>query len=173
MSGTSTPPGTTTTEPSLLGIYLNDHLAGATGGVELVRRSAAAHRGSPTGSTLQRLADEIAADRDALLEIMAGLEVPVRQYKVYAAWVAEKVGRLKLNGHLLDRSPLSSLLEVEALRLGVEGKACLWRTLRELAEHEPRVDGERVAGLLQRAKEQVDTLEELRVQTSKEVFGAV
>jgi len=168
----SSTPGTTKAEPALLGIYLNDHLAGATGGIELVRRSAGAHGGSPAGSTLQRLAEEIEQDRDTLLEMMVALGIPVRHYKVYSAWVAEKVGRLKLNGHLLDRSPLSSLLELEALRLGVEGKASLWRTLGEVAEHEPRLDAVRLDGLLQRATAQVDTLEEMRVQTSKEIFGA-
>jgi hypothetical protein len=162
----------TQTEPALLGIYLNDHLAGATGGVELVRRSAGAHRDGPAGATLSRLATEIEQDRDSLLQMMAALEVPVRQYKVYSAWAAEKIGRLKLNGHLLDRSPLSSLIELETLRLGVEGKACLWRTLGQVAEHEPRLDVANLETLLQRATRQVDTLEELRVQASAEVFGA-
>ena len=161
----------TKAEPALLGIYLNDHLAGATGGVELVRRSAGAHRGAPAGVTLSRLATEIEQDRESLLQMMAALEVPVRQYKVYSAWVAEKVGRLKLNGHLLDRSPLSSLIELETLRLGVEGKASLWRTLRQVAEHEPRLDVARLETLLQRATRQVDTLEELRMQASAEAFS--
>jgi hypothetical protein len=43
--------------------------------------------------------------------------------------MGEKAARLKLNGHLLARSPLSSLEELEMLRLGVEGKAAGWRTL--------------------------------------------
>ena len=170
MAGSAHRPGTTQTEPALLGIYLNDHLAGATGGVELVRRSAAAHRGSPGGPTLARLAAEIEQDRAVLLELMAALDVPVRHYKIYSAWAAEKVGRLKLNGHLLSRSPLSSLLELEALRLGVEGKASLWRTLREVAEHEPRLDAAALDALLAKAKAQVDTLETMRVQTSTELF---
>ncbi len=170
MTGSADATGTRT-EPPLLGIYLNDHLAGATGGLELVRRSAAAHRGSPAGTTLSRLAEEIEQDRDALREMMAALQVPVRHYKVYSAWAAEKVGRLKLNGHLLERSPLSSLIELEALRLGVEGKASLWRTMRTVAEREPRLDGARIEGLLRRATEQADTLETLRVDTSAKLFG--
>jgi hypothetical protein len=58
---------------------------------------------------LQRLAAEVAQDRDELEAIMAALGIPVRAYKVYAAWIGEKAARLKLNGHLLTRSPLSSL----------------------------------------------------------------
>jgi hypothetical protein len=156
----------------LLGIYLNDHLAGATAGLELVRRAARSQRDTPAGPTLQRLATEIEEDRDALLDLMATLDVPVRRYKTYAAWAAEKVGRLKPNGHLLDRSPLSSLVEVEALRLGVQGKASLWRTLAEVARRDARLDAGRLTELMERAEGQAATLEEMRVQTSAAVFGA-
>ena len=164
-------PGTTESEPTLLGIYLNDHLAGATAGVELARRAARAQRQTPAGPTLDRLAREIAEDKVALTEMMAALAIPVRRYKTYAAWAAEKVGRLKPNGRVLDRSPLSSLVEIEALRLGVEGKASLWRTLSEVAEHEPRLDRDRIVTLLHRAEEQAKLLESMRVETSAEVFG--
>lgn len=172
--GGSTGAGGTTragrSEPSLLGIYLNDHLAGATGGLELFRRSAKAQRGSDAGDTLERLSAEVAQDREALLAIMTSLGVPVRRYKVYAGWIGEKVGRLKLNGHLLDRSPLSSVLELEALRLGVEGKAAGWRTLRTLAERDPRLDSARLDDLISRALAQAEALEERRVQAASQVF---
>ena len=77
----------------LLGIYLNDHLAGATGGVELARRVAAARREEEAGDALLRFAADVAADRAALLEIMTTLGVPVRAYKVCAGYIAEKAGR--------------------------------------------------------------------------------
>jgi hypothetical protein len=41
-------------EQTLVGIYLNDHLAGATGGLELARRAAASHRGSDPNPRLGR-----------------------------------------------------------------------------------------------------------------------
>ncbi len=75
---------------SLLGIYLNDHLAGATAGTELARRMAASPQLAAAGGVLQRLADELAEDRAALLKMMAALGIPVRGYKVYAAWIGEK-----------------------------------------------------------------------------------
>ena len=156
---------------SLLGIYLNDHLAGATGGTELARRMAAARHVLAIGSAMQRLADEIAQDRAALLEIMASVGVPVRGYKVCAAWIGEKAGRLKLNGHLLARSPLSSLEELEMLRLGVEGKAAGWRTLRVLADRDPRLDSGRLEELISRARRQADLLEELRVRAADQALG--
>lgn len=157
---------------ALLGIYLNDHLAGATGGLDLVRRAAGSHRGTTTGQALERYAAEIAEDREALLDMMRALDVPVRRYKVIAGWAGEKLGRLKPNGKLLERSPLSSLVELEALHLGVEGKVSGWRTLRAVAEHDSRLDVKRLEVLLSRASEQADNLEELRTRTAEELFGS-
>ena len=109
------------TGPNVLGIYLNDHLAGATAGTELARRVAGSAQDREDHAVLRGFAAEVAQDRVALLNIMAMLGIPVRTYKVYAGWIGEKAGRLKFNGRLFTRSPLSRLEELELLRLGVEG----------------------------------------------------
>ncbi len=171
MTGAGTAARTGRSGHDLLGIYLNDHLAGATGGLELARRVAGSHHGPPADSALQRLAAEVAQDRTALVDFMGALDIPVRGYKVYAAWIGEKVGRLKLNGHLLARSPLSDLEEMEMLRLAVEGKAAGWRTLRALAETDKRLDPGRLDELIARARRQADLLEELRVRAAGQVIG--
>jgi hypothetical protein len=155
----------------MLGIYLNDHLAGATAGSELAHRMARSHRGREEGSTLRRLAADIAQDRSALLAIMASLGVTTRAYKVGAAWIGEKAGRLKFNGRLLARSPLSDLEELELLRLGVEGKAAGWRTLRAQADTDTRLDAGRLDELISRASSQADQLEELRVRAASRVIS--
>jgi hypothetical protein len=170
MAWTGTSAGTRSGH-DLLGIYLNDHLAGATGGTMLAHRVARSHGAPAADSTLQRLATEVAQDRAALLEIMAALSIPVRAYKVYAALIGEKAARVKLNGYLLARSPLSSLTELEMLRLGVEGKAAGWRTLRVLAETDDRLDPGRLDELISRARRQADLLEELRVRAAEQVIG--
>ena len=171
MAGADTATGTRRSGRDLLGIYLNDHLAGATGGLELARRMAASHRGLAAAGTMQRLVAEVAQDRAALEDIMAALGIPVRAYKVHAAWIGEKAARLKLNGHLLTRSPLSSLEELEMLRLGVEGKAAGWRTLRVLAETDKRLESGRLDELIARARRQSDLLEDLRVRAAGQVAG--
>lgn len=158
---------------SLLGIYLNDHLAGATLGTELSARLAAAHRGSEDRDTLERLAAEIAEDRGALIDVMSALEIPVRQYKVALGWAAEKAGRFKPNGHIFTRSPLSSLEEIEMMRLGVEGKAACWRTLRVVADRDGRLDGAGIENLQSRADEQTRTLEELRIRAMDELTSSL
>jgi seryl-tRNA(Sec) selenium transferase len=156
----------------LLGVYLNDHLAGATAGVELSRRMAAsAGPESAAAGTLKRLAGEIAADRGKLVEIMAALGVPLRRYKVFAAWAGEKAGRAKLNRRLLTRSPLSSLEEAEILRLAVEGKAAGWRTLRVLAERDARLDTGTLDELIARAARQSAALEDLRADIAAQLLG--
>jgi hypothetical protein len=156
---------------TMLGIYLNDHLAGATGGSELARRMARSHRDREDGAVLRRLAAEIAQDRSALLTIMASLGVPVRAYKVGTAWIGEKAGRLKFNGRLLARSPLSDLEELELLRLGVEGKAAGWRTLRAQADTDARLDAGHLDKLISRAQGQLGELEELRVRTAARILS--
>jgi hypothetical protein len=156
----------------VLGIYLNDHLAGATAGTELAHRVARTHRERGPDGQLKRLAVEVAQDRAALIAIMKALGIPIRAYKVYAAWVGEKAGRVKLNGRLLARSPLSDLEELELLRLGVEGKAAGWRTLRSLADTDMRLDPEQLDELMSRARRQADQLEELRVRAAEQVISS-
>ena len=159
------------TRQDLLGVYLNDHLAGATIGMSLARRMvASAGPGSERGTVLRQLAADITEDRSALLGIMAALGIGVRSYKVFAAWAGEKAGRLKLNGHLLTRSPLSDLEETEFLRLGVAGKAAGWRTLRVLANRDSRLDAARLDDLMARADHQAGVLESLRSAAAERVL---
>lgn len=154
-----------------LEIYLNDHLLGATSGGELARRIAEQHAMSPAGGTLVRIADEIAQDRAALLRIMRRLGVPVRRYRMGAGWLLEKAGRMKTNGFLVRRSPLSSVLELEALGLGVEGKRLMWEALRRLdGPRSSALDGGELERLLGRAREQGETLEELRRDAAARVL---
>ncbi|GAB3429341.1 hypothetical protein [Actinophytocola sediminis] len=155
----------------LLGIYLNDHLAGATGGVDLARRIAAAERGWSEVDVLVRLAREIEEDRETLLELMAALAVPVRGYKALAGWLVEKVARLKPNGRVVTRSPLSRVVELEVMRLGVEGKAAGWRTLRTRAANDRRLDPVLLDALIDRAHDQSERLERLRVLAAAKAFG--
>lgn len=120
-----------------LEIYLNDHLAGATGGVELARRLRASNRDDAVfGETLGRVCAEIEADRTVLEQVIEELGYSRSKVKPAAAWAAEKLGRLKLNGQLRGYSPLSRLIELEGLLIGITGKIGLWQTLTELGTGE-------------------------------------
>src|SRR4051794_32270094 len=123
------------TSPSkYLATYLNDHLGGATAGVELGRRAARENEGTELGDFLSELAREIEADRQTLEAIMKQLGVKADRAKVAAGWAAEKVGRLKPNAQLRGYSPLSPLVELEGLLVGIQGKLAMWRALAEVAD---------------------------------------
>jgi hypothetical protein len=151
-----------------LATYLNDHLAGATVGVELARRAAGSNKAGRYGPALKELADEIAEDRETLLKLMADVGVGRDRIKVAAAWSAEKVGRLKPNGHLTSYSPLSRLEELEILSLGVEGKLSMWRSLRDA--HGPTFGGADLEHLIERGTRQRQRLEELHRDASREAL---
>jgi len=154
-----------------LGIYLNDHLAGATAGAELARRVAGSHQDPRHRKRLAALAADIAADRQALLQLMHGAGVPVRGRKILAGWAAEKATRLNPSTSFLTRSPLSELIELETLYLGIQGKAAGWRALLAAAANDGLTDQQRLRVLLDRAGDQLAVVEELRIQASASLFS--
>jgi hypothetical protein len=154
----------------LLAIYLNDHLAGATGGMELARRLRASNAEDPEfAQPLAQICAEIEADRESLTGVMEALGVRRQCLKPAAAWAGEKLGRLKLNGRLRGYSPLSRLLEIELLQLGVIGKQRLWMALREnVGERAGRHD---IGELEARAGRQRDRLDGLHRSAAARAFG--
>jgi hypothetical protein len=155
----------------LLTIYLQDHLAGATAGRSLARRLARNHRGTGFEMQTADLARQIEQDRSSLLEIMDVLGVRPARVKNVLGLVGERVSRLKLNGMSLRRSPLSSVIEFEGMRLGVEGKTDGWQALREIADGYPRLDAAKLDGLLRRAGDQSKVLQDLRLQAAAQAFA--
>ena len=113
----------------LLAIYLRDHHAGATAGLEVAKRSRGSNREGELAAFLDRFVSELEEDRRELERMMHELGVRPSRGKDAAAFVAAKAGRLKLNGRLREYSPLSRVLELEGLVMGVTGKLALWRTL--------------------------------------------
>jgi hypothetical protein len=153
-----------------LGIYFNDHLGGSTAGLELARRIRGENEGTELGAFMGRLVEEIAEDRQTLLELMERVDADQDQIKVAAGWISEKLGRLKLNGHLIGYSPLSRLVELEALSLGIEGKRLMWIALLETQAE--RFGAERLRDLISRAERQRDGVEMHRRRSAHEAFGS-
>ena len=161
------------TDQHRLSIYLNDHLAGAIAGSELARRAASSNERSELGPFLAELAEMIDQDRESLERLMKLLEIRRNLAKDAAAWLSEKVGRLKLNGQVIGYSPLSKLVELEGLSLGVNGKLSLWKTLKELSREDERIDAAEVNLLIERALSQAISLEEERTKIIGQVFSTV
>jgi len=155
----------------LLRIYLQDHHAASTTGLELARRIRGANKGNEYGEAMAKIVDEIAADRKALESIMDELGFEADKIKDLSAWALEKAGRLKLNGQITGYSPLSRVIEFEGLATGVTGKIALWVALLQIAPEEPRLDPARLERLRERGESQRARLEELRQRAAREAFG--
>jgi hypothetical protein len=155
----------------LLRIYLQDHHAGSTTGLELARRIRGSNQGNEYGEAMAKITDEIAADRKALASIMDDLGFGSDTIKDAGAWALEKLGRLKLNGQISGYSPLSRVVEFEGLMTGITGKIGLWVALLGIAPDEPRLDAARLERLRQGGESQRATVEELRERAAREAFA--
>ena len=153
----------------LLGIYLNDHLGGSAAGLALARRCLRANRGTELGSFLEGLTAEIEEDKYTLVRLMVHLGLKRSAAKQVAGLVAERLGRLKLNGQLTGYSDLSRLLELEGLTIGIRGKHALWANLRAagIQEHVPDIALDR---LTERAESQLSGLEPHRLAAAATAF---
>ena len=143
----------------LLAIYLNDHFAGSVVGVALARRCLSNNQRSEVGAFLRGLIAEIADDQATLAQLMDELSIPRSKPKIAAAWTAERIGRLKLNGRVTGYSPLSRLVELEGLSVGIEGKRLLWIVLEECRATDQRLSEHDFSALAERARAQRERLE--------------
>jgi hypothetical protein len=154
----------------LLSIYLNDHLAGATAGVELARRARDSNRDDDEfGTPLAQICSEIEADRETLAGLMDHLEIRRDPLKPRAAWAVEKLGRLKLNGQLTGYSPLSRQVELEGLLIGISGKEQMWNALAQtLGQKSGEFD---FAELAARAEHQRDAVRQLHLRAASRALA--
>jgi hypothetical protein len=150
----------------VLDVYLSDHFAGATAGLNLAKNMS---RASPAGP-LSEIAAEIESDRQTLRGLIATLNLRPSLLKAVIGWFGEKAGRIKLNDRLFGRSPLSGLLELEVLIAGVSGKLQLWRALAKIASADSRLEQFDFTALGRRAEEQRRRLEELHESAARKAL---
>ena len=154
----------------LLAIYLNDHLAGSMVGIGLARRARASNEGTDLGRALAEVGAEIEAEQTTLRRLMERLDIAESKVKPAGAWLAEKLGRLKLNGQLRGYSPLSRVVELEGLCTGVTGQMLLWKAMeRTFGSDLPGFD---FAALAARTDAQRQRLEAHRLDAAERAFSA-
>ena len=89
-----------------------------------------------------------------------------------AGWTAEKLGRLKPNAQLRGYSPLSPLVELEGLLIGIQGKLAMWRALADVAE-QVGLERARFEALSARAERQQTEVERHRLAVARTALTAV
>lgn len=153
-------------------VYLNDHLAGATLGSDLAKQIRDQHEGTPLGEVMRPIASDIEEDRLTLLELMERLGTSRNPIKQATGWVAEKASRVKFSGIASGERDHGAFMALESLTLGVEGKASMWRALKEVRGSYPALASMDLDGLLERAERQHGVLERERLAASRRALGS-
>lgn len=156
-------------DAKLLGLYLSDHLSGSTAGVSRIQRMAEAYADTPVAADLARVSAELQRERDLLEGLIHDLGVRQRPHRQAAAWLAEHAGRLKLNGRIVRRSPMTMVLEAELMRGAILGKIGGWQTLEELAP-DLGMDPATFQKLGDDARSQIDALSRVHDHARRNAF---
>jgi hypothetical protein len=151
----------------LLATYLGDHLVLLTAGAALAKRMA--RRAGPELTVLLgEVREALGADRKAVHLLMDERDIRRPRVKPALGGAAELAGRLKPNGTLVRRSPISPLVELEGLAMVLEGVRARWASLdagNVIAGADPGGRAERAGVLAARA-------ESIRLRLAPEARGA-
>jgi hypothetical protein len=149
--------------------YLNDHLAGAVGALELIAHWAKLYQGKPLGAFFTDLQAEITADQDTLRDLMRCLGVEESKVRQASAWAAEKLGRARIVIAGDEPGSLGLVLALEGLIMGITGKRLLWRALG--AVNLTKTEGFDFKEFQRRAEEQIERTEAERIRAAQQVFA--
>jgi hypothetical protein len=156
----------TTMAQEQLATYLNDHLAGSVVALEMLEHLETVHSGDSLSSFFRDLRADVASDREELERLMKQLNIDQSRTRKASAWLTEKLTELKLRFDDPKSGALLLLESLEALSLGIEGKRSLWITLASISETRPSLRIADYHHLQQRAQEQRDRVEDLRIKTA-------
>ncbi len=152
-------------------VYLNDHFAGAMFGSDLAKLIASQSEGTGLAAPAGQLATEVEEDRQALAGLMERMGVAKNPVKQATTWLAEKFSRVKLTGLSSGESELGLFMALETLSLGVEGKASMWRALKDVADRYPALEVGELDALITRAEAQRQVLETERIAAGRRTFA--
>ena len=155
---------------SALETYLEDHLAGAAGAIQLLEALRDRHAAEPVGRFAAEILAEVEADRETLRGLAARLGGGSHPVKEAAAWLAEKAARLKLGREIAGE--LGAFEALEALALGIQGKRALWCALAVASTFDARLRSVDLDGLIARAESQHARVEEFRLALAPSALGA-
>jgi hypothetical protein len=153
-----------------LATYLHDHLAGSQIAVDLLAVLRDEHANEPLARFAADLLAEVEADRAVLRRLTEQVGPPSNPVKEAAAWLAEKVTRVKLHRQVMGG--LGTFEAVEALGLGIQGKLALWRALGVAAGVDARLAGVDFAQLAERAQAQHARTEQVRLDLAVRALAA-
>ena len=116
-----------------LHIYLQDHLAGATFGLQLVQRCQRNNEGSELAEPLAKLTAEIAEDRRTLQTDHARRRRRGFAHEGRCRVDAGEGSTPEAQREVFEYTPLARVVELESLAIGISGKRAMWRALENVA----------------------------------------
>lgn len=152
-----------------LEVYLTDHLAGATAGVNLAQMAAQEHRADEHGAFFGEIASEIKADFQTLQRLVDELGVEKSATKTAAAEIGSKMMAPKFVGG--DDDELNAFITLETLSMGVEGKVCMWKALKTVAGAYPTLEGFDLDELIARGESQRERIEATRLEIAPQALA--
>ena len=150
--------------------YLNDHLAGSVGALELLDRLLEVYGGKPLEKFFRDLRQDVEQDQAQLKELMQKLGAGESAVRKAGAWLVEKLSRSKIDLENGSREEMGLLLALEALVLGITGKRSLWRALQAASRTVPELARLDYSGLEKRSIEQCERVEARRLEIARTVF---
>jgi hypothetical protein len=151
-----------------LGVYLNDHLAGATAALEILREL---EDPAMSAGWASRIKAEIAEDRQVLERTMSNAGIAISKIRQHAARLSEKAAELKMRFDDRAAGALKRLELIEALAIGIDGKRALWMALQAAGPRVPALAGVDYQHLIARADQQRQEVEKHRIRAALEAFG--
>ena len=152
-------------------VYLNDHLGGATLGVDLAEQIRDQNEGTPLGELMTSIAPEIEEDRETLLDLMERMgarRTPSSRSR--AGWPRRPAGSSSA-ARSSGEPDHGAFMALESLTLGVRGKWCLWTALKEVASQYPALASMDLDVLIHRAEAQHGALEGARLDGGPQGAG--
>jgi hypothetical protein len=154
-----------------LGIYINDHLAGSVTALELLGHLVSKDAGTSRGQFFIELRRDIEKDQSTLRDLLERLDFKENPMRKAVGWFSEKFARTKLSVEDPGGDHLGIFEKLEGLSLGIAGKQGLWRALNAVADATPELQAMDLTALEQRASEQFERVETLRLDAAREAFA--
>lgn len=151
--------------------HVHLHLAASAAGIDLFGRAGDGMIDREAGELAHELRAELLQERRQLRRMADRLDVGESMLLTNGARLGERLGRLKPNGSLLRRTPLTDLVELEAMRDAVGAKRVGWEALRAVADRHEALDADELQGLVDQAAEQGRRLGEAHARTAAHVLG--
>ena len=111
------------------------------GELELVRRCQHSTRSNPLGEFLERMHVDVKAQRSVVKDATHRIGGRGSLVKGSGAWLAEKLGRFKLNGTVFTYSSLSRVLELDTMAAATVERLAVWDNLDAIAASDERLAG--------------------------------